>query len=315
MAFGSGDHADDRLTPAERERLAAIRAADSLADLVTVTGAASEHDAYVAAKETWADARGKELPTRPETAGFFGTCVEVGAVRFHVHGITHANTPAERAYLHAHVPALLEADAAVTCEQGIRSMYFADLSAVGVMDDYRWAIEQCRALEGDSRLPPGAFDGLAEDVSSVTAEVRRALRALAEAGSEGYGEEVARALGDLTPGFLRSHAELATGEGPESFVLTRQAARDPARLFDLQRYYQRTFLPQPLEREWLRRHDRELELLTHARNARMADGAVYHHDGERAVHLVVGAAHLPGVAYYLRQHRDGERRLDGFEPA
>ena len=47
----------------------------------------------------------------------------------------------------------------------------------------------------------------------------------------------------------------------------------------------------------------------------MADYAVSHHGDADAVHLVVGAAHGPGVAYYLRRHRDGERTVEAFTVA
>ncbi|MEF8774370.1 MAG: hypothetical protein V5A37_06600, partial [Halobacteriales archaeon] len=78
--------------------------------------------------------------------------------------------------------------------------------------------------------------------------------------------------------------------------------------------YETAFLPPPIEREWLRRHDPELELVTHARSERQADYAVYHNDDAREVHLVVGAAHQPGVTYYLERHRDGHRSASEFEP-
>ena len=67
----------------------------------------------------------------------------------------------------------------------------------------------------------------------------------------------------------------------------------------------------PLEREWLRRHDPELEVVSHGRSERMADYAVA--EGGDAVPLVVGAAHQPGIVYYLERHRDGGRQLEGFE--
>jgi hypothetical protein len=114
--------------------------------------------------------------------------------------------------------------------------------------------------------------------------------------------------------FLMSHEDASTGRDFASFSMSRAAARDPSKLPALQDYYRRAFLPQPLEREWLRRHDPALELLTHARNERMADYGVYHNEGSEDVHLVVGAAHQPGVTYYLEQYRDGKRRVEDFEP-
>jgi hypothetical protein len=46
----------------------------------------------------------------------------------------------------------------------------------------------------------------------------------------------------------------------------------------------------------------------------MADYALYHTTATET-HLIVGAAHQPGVTYYLQRHRDGERDLAGFELA
>ena len=108
-----------------------------------------------------------------------------------------------------------------------------------------------------------------------------------------------------------SHGDVARAREFEAFALSRRAAEDPAALTELQRYYATAFLPMPLEREWLRRHDPELEVVSHGRSERMADYAVA--EGGDAVHLVVGAAHQPGIVYYLERHRDGGRRLEGFE--
>jgi len=304
------------LTAAERERLVAFRAADSLADLVALTDADSEHEAYLAAKREWRDLRAREPD--PEPDGLPGTTVEgeASTPAFHVHGVTHAGTDAEREYLRDHVSAFLDRGATVYCEQGIRPLYFSDLPGVRAMDDYRWALARCAELEGESAVadlaePP--FDGLGEDIAAFASRFRETAFSLIDAGSDVYGEEFERALGDVASEFLTGHEHLATGEGFTSFTLTREATEDPTKLAALQRYYETAFLPQPVEREWLRRHDRELELVTHARNERMADYAVYHSETATEVHLVVGAAHQPGVAYYLRQHRDGERDVDGFE--
>jgi hypothetical protein len=304
------------LTPADRRRLAAFRAAERLADLVDLTGAESEHAAYFAAKREWRDLRGRELSSAPETA-FPGTCVTVDGTPFCVDGVTHADTTAERAFLREHVSQLLADGAGVYCEQGIRRMYFPDRPDVCAMDDYRWAMARCAELDAESYVADllgDGFDGIAENFDSLASRFQNAVFALVHSGREVYGEEFARALGDVASDFLTSHEGLAVGDEFESFRLSRVAAEDPRHLPELQRYYERAFLPQPLEREWLRRHDPELELVTHARNERMADYAVYHHDAADRVHLVVGAAHQPGVRYYLEQFRDGTRTRSGFEP-
>jgi hypothetical protein len=302
---------DDPLTPAERARIGALRAARSLADLADVVGVEDEHDAYFAAKADWRALRGKELAARPGPAGVPGATVTVGGTTFHVHGVTHAGTTAEGSFLREHL-----AGATVYCEQGIRSMYFEGVPGICEMDDYRWAMGRCEDLGVDSHVtefPGTAVDELVEDVTSLASQFREATFSLIEDNTDVYGEAVADALGDVAAAFLMSHGDVATGSDYASFAASRRAAEDPSRLDELQRYYERTFLPQPLEREWLARHDPELEVVTHARNERMADYVVYHADGGD-VHLVVGAAHQPGVRYYLEQHRDGERTLEGFAP-
>jgi len=307
-----------RLTNAERYRLRALRRAGSLADLVPLTGVDSEHAAYFAAKRTWNELRTKELAARGGGGnGLPGNVVVVDDSEFHVHGITHADTAAERRFLRAHVARLVGDGAAVYCEQGIRSMYFAAFDAVCEMDDYRWAMAECEALDEGKRvtdvLTPG-FDSLSEDVDSLTDRVRDGVFSLIESEAAVEQNAFRRALGDVASSLLTDKELMATGEDFESFRKRRLAAANPTYLPDLQRYYERRFLPQPVEREWLRRHDPELELVTHARNERMADYVLYQGDGTSEIHLIVGAAHQPGVTYYLEQHREGNRDLSGFEP-
>ncbi len=306
---------DAALTPAERERLAALRSAESLADLVGLTGADSTADAYVTAKRAWAALREKELAAHPPVEGLPGERVVVDDHEFWVHGITHAGTPQERRYLREHVARLLDRGAAVFCEQGVRSMYFADLDDVREIDDYHWAMQRYEELAPTAhpdRFPGPEVSGLLDDVESLASAFREGVFSLIDSGGDLYGEAFEATLGDLASTFLLREEQLATGEDFESFRKTRRASRNPQALVDLQQYYDKAFLPQPVEREWLRRHDPELEVITHARNERMADYAVAHADAAEAVHLLVGAAHQPGVVYYLRQHRDGERRLEDF---
>jgi len=318
MPPGSSDGEDATLTPAERDLLATIRSAGDLGDLASRFEADSEHDAYFAAKPRWYDLREKELAAAPTREGLPGDCVTVDGTSICVHGITHADTRAEGEYLREHVSHLLDGGATVYCEQGIRRMYFDDAPGVYEMDDYRWAMNRCRDIDVDvdtraDGFAASEFEGLLEDVDSFTEEFRETTFSLIESGSDIYGERFGAALGDVASTFLTTREDLATGEDFESFRKTQRAAKEPERLVDLQRYYAKRFLPQPLEREWLRRHDPQLELLTHARNERMADYAVYHAENAEPVHLIVGAAHQPGITYYLGRHRDGERDLDGFE--
>jgi len=320
----------DPLTAAERDRLAAIRGADSLAELVAASDAEGAHDAYFEAKADWRELRGRELAAADDDgpAGERGPVVEDGGVpgarvtvdgtTVHVHGVTHADTDAERAFLREHLVPRLDAGASVYCEQGIRRMYFDDVEGVCAMDDYRWAMARCRELDVESTLaefPGTPIDQLVEDVGGLAAQFREAAFSLIHDNRDVYGDEFAAALGDVAAAFLMSHENVGTGRDFESFARSRRAAEAPADLAALQRYYERAFLPQPLEREWLRRHDPELELVTHARNARMADYALAHAADDGEVHLVVGAAHQPGVRYYLERFRDGERDLEGFELA
>ena len=301
----------DALSSAERERFETLRSVDSLAELVHVTGADTEHDAYFAGKREWRALKDELLPPAdPDGSRLPGDAVVVDGRRLVVHGVTHAETDAERAHLREHVGEFLEDGATVYCEQGIRSMYFSDVPEVYAMDDYRWALERCGELAVDSHLS-GGFDGLREDLTTVAGQFREAAYSLVHSGSDLYGEEFAAALGDVAADFLMSHEDVARAREFEAFALSRRAAENPATLAELQRYYETAFLPMPLEREWLRRHDPELEIVSHGRSERMADYAVA--EGGDAVHLVVGAAHQPGTVYYLERHRDGGRRLEGFE--
>ncbi len=302
----------DGLTAADRERLAALRGAESLADLVALTGADSEHDAYFAAKAEWGDLWAR-LEDDDLDAPLPGECVTVDGDDFHVHGVTHAGTDAERSYFRERVGRLLEDGATVYAEQGIRPLYFDGMD-VCAMDDYRWALDRCGDLpEVENEFEDPVLHP-ANRFEAVTERVRKRVYGLIETYGDVYGERVERALGAAVSTLLTDHAGLATGDEYEAFALRERAAADPTQLPALQAYYRRAFLPQPVEREWVRRHDPDLEWVTHARNARMADYAVHHHD-TGPVHLVVGAAHGPGVAYYLRQHRDGERTTAGFRLA
>lgn len=308
------------LTDEEHGWLAAVRAAGTLARLQEIVGADSDHAAYLEAKPRWRALRSKELASEGgiDDRGIPGTSVAVDGRTVHVHGITHADTEEEREFLREHVRAYLE-DGTVYCEQGIRPMYFGDFDAVCEVDDYRWAMYHCREQDIDSHIPgqiERAFDedeSIRADIHSVAARFRDVTFSVIESGSGVYGDRFSDALGDVASDFLMTHEEYATGEDFTSFRKSREAARDPARLVDLQRYYLTVFLPQPLEREWLRRHDPELELFTHARNERIAAYVLSHAPGEGPVHVVTGAAHQPGIVYYLEAYRDGEWSFEPFE--
>lgn len=314
----NGDH--DAPTDAEREWLDAVRSTESLDALAEIVGTESEHDAYLDAKDEWKRLRRRELDDREVSeTGIPGTRIDLAERPVFVHGITHADTPEERDFLREHVRNYLDDGEAVYCEQGIRPMYFADLNEVCEADDYRWAVYHCQGLEGDSHVPGelervfAENDSIGADIRAVASTFRERTYTLIDAGKNMYGDRFTAALGDLASDFLTSHEELATGEDFVSFQLSRQAARNPDELAKLQQYYETVFLPQPLEREWLRRHDPELELFTHARNERIAAYALYNAPEGKPVHVVTGAAHQSGIAYYLAAYRDGEWEFEPFE--
>mgnify|MGYP000064841102 CR=1 FL=1 len=305
---GADSEAD---TPGPR-LLARIREASTLDELATSLNADSHDEAYFRAKRLWSR---RTVPTAGMRDGLPGARVTVDGVDVVVHGITHANTETEQAVVRGHTTAAENDGASVYCEQGIRSMYLEDFDSVCAMDDYRWAMDRCAHHDLDAPVadvPRSEFQGLLDSLGSVSDELREATFSLIESGSAIYGEQFSTALGDVASDFLTSEADLATGEDFEAFRRTRRAAADPANLDALQDYYRRVLLPQPLEREWLRRHDRELELLTHARNERMTDYVLHEADGPRA-EVFVGAAHQPGLVYYLEQYRDGHRAVGDFE--
>lgn len=295
----------------QRSRLD-LRRTRSLTELAELTGARSEREAYIRAKREWSalyDSTERVL----SSVGIPGDRVEIGGVEFHVHGVTHADTTAEREYLREHVSDYLDRDATVFCEQGLRPMYFDGMD-VEEMDDYQWATQQMPVADRQSNsqdIPQ--FAALDAGVDALRSTVRkRAFSLLDSAGTRWFSSGTA-ALGRILSGCLQRPEDAATGTTFEGFQKSRTAAREPARLDALQDYYWQTLLHSPIEREWLRRHDPHLELVTHARNERMADYAVYHNTGPGTVHLVVGAAHQPGIVYYLKRHRDGQRSLDQFD--
>ncbi len=289
-----------------------LRGIETLTGLVDVTGASSKRRAYLQTKREWSGSQIRETRIAG-MSGIPGDVVEMAGVRFHVHGITHAGTDAERDFVRDHVPDYLDAGATVFCEQGIRPLYFDGL-AVEEMDDYQWATDQTTTSDrgGADTGRVAAFATLGVGVEAIRSRVRRGLFSLvASAGDrwDGLFDGVGRLVSDA----LTGHEDAATGTDFAAFRKSRAAARNPAKLAALQDHYWRVLLPPPVEREWLRRHDPHLEVVTHARNARMADYAVYHNTGPGDVHLIVGAAHQPGIVYYLERHRDGHRSLDAFE--
>lgn len=290
------------------DQIEAIRGAGTLAELSKLLGADSAQEGYFQAKQIWESAVAQRQAEQSPQDGLPGTTVTVDGHAMHVHGVTHTGSGPEREYLREHIKRFLDRGAVVYCEQGIRSMYFEELVGVCEMDDSLWAKDECEKLGERSQFGifQEGFESVPMDLSEFATAFREAAFSMIDAGNAMYGEQFERTLGGIAADVLADHADQAVGNSYEAFRLSREASENPSKLAALQQYYERTFLPQPLEREWLRRHDPELELLSHARNERMADYVVYHNDTVEEVHVIVGAAHQHGVAYYLDQYRAGK---------
>jgi len=305
MASNHGVESRDR----EERLVEAIRSAESLSELADALDADTEYEAYFEAKRIWHEHTDGWFASSYAGDGVLpGDRVVVNGHDFHVHGVTHSGTDEERAFLRKHVSRFLDRNATIYCEQGIRRMYFDDFGAVCEMDDYRWSLEKIKELDGSSSK---SYD--ADEPDRLRPKIRESIFALVEAGAGVYGDRFADALGDIASDFLTSNVDASKRGDFESFRLTRKVAKNPETLGELQAYYRRHLLPQPLERDWLRRYDPEIEIFTHARNERMAEYAVYHNEDAEEVHLIVGAAHQPGVVYCLKEHRDGKKTTEGFE--
>ena len=308
MSSGTGNGGSSDASASRGEGVVdAVRSAESLSELVDVLDADSEHDAYFEAKRIW----------REHTDGWFessydeglpGDCVRIDGHDFHVHGVTHAGTDEERDFLREYISLFLDRNATVYCEQGMRRMYFDDFGAVCEMDDYGWSLEKVRELGGGSSV---SYE--ADEIERLRSRLRNSVFALVEAGTGVYGDRFADALGDVASEFLTSKVDASKRSDFRSFRLTRKVAENPESLSELQTYYRRHLLPHPLERDWLSRYDTEIEIFTYGRNERMADYAVYHNEDAEEVHVIVGAAHQPGVVYCLEGHRDGKRTTEDFE--
>lgn len=293
---------------ADRDVIAAIRNTESLADLQELLETSSKHGAYLRGKKVWTAARRVRQPPSPQPSGLPGDRVQIDDQNFYIHGVTHVGTDEERTFLRDRISKILEGDATVYCEQGIRPLYFENFPQVSEMDDYRWATADRPSAVNYSPSAPD-FNGIREDIDSLASRLRDTVFELVAAGESVYGDRVTRGVGGALSAVFGSQKQLATGDDFESFRLRRCAVENPQRLIELQQYYDRVFLPQPLEREWLRRHDPRLEKVSHARNERMADYAIHHDDTDKDVHLIVGAAHGPGIRYYLRAYRDNRHTL------
>lgn len=300
------------LSHRESRRLSQLRSAESLQELVDITGADTVPAAYLRAKREWRRLMDQVIALE-STSGLAGDRIDIDGHEFWVHGVTHSGSPEMRGHLRRHVKGFLDGGATVYCEQGIRQIYFDEFPITCEMDDYRWAQQRYRELDVDDSGVE-RFDGPLHDGSDV-GWLRERVFALILRGTSVYGDSLGAGLGRLASWVFRNPESLGTGRNYRSYRLARLASRDPTMLRELQNHYTKTFLPQPVEREWLSNHDPGLELVTHARNERMADYAVYHNESSREVHLVVGAAHHPGVVYYLNRYAEGEKQLGEFQLA
>lgn len=297
------------------DQIERIRNTETLADLAAVVGAESEEEGYFRAKQIWESAIAQRQAGESPPEGLPGTTVTVDGHSMHVHGVTHAGSTPERESLREYVTRFLDRGAVVYCEQGIRSMYFEEMAGVCEMDDYLWATAACEDLDKASEFDAfhAGVESVSMDLGEFVTEFRERMFSMIDAGSAMYGEQFERTLGAIAADLFADHTDRAVGNSYEAFRLSREASEDPSKLHALQQYYERTFLPQPLEREWLRRHDPELELFSHARNERMAEYIRYHNETVEEVHVIVGAAHQHGVAYYLDQFEAGDLDQTEFE--
>jgi hypothetical protein len=97
------------LSTTERKWIESVRSTDTLADLVRITSADSEHEAYIEAKQVWFDLVEKESSPILRVGGLPGDRVRIDGRTYWIHGVTHADTDAEREYLRKHVFEFLDA--------------------------------------------------------------------------------------------------------------------------------------------------------------------------------------------------------------
>ncbi|MFB6283130.1 MAG: hypothetical protein ABEK59_04245 [Halobacteria archaeon] len=290
-----------------------LKAARSIKDLQEITGIHGPQRAYVKAKKEWhrlhgngRESYGKEI----EDGGIPGKKIEVGKTTYKIHGITHSGTEEERKFLKEHVAEMIDKDHDVYTEQGIRRMYFQDLDDVQEMDDYSWASKELRRRR-NAEPENSDSSGSKLRIENLRSGLMRTAFKVITTGEKIYGRRIKRTMGGIASDFLTRPSNMGTGEDFISFTLNRKASRNPEKLEKLQNHYERTFLPQPVEREWLRNQSEVLELYTHSRNERITDyvldvvGDPWKNDA--TVHVIAGAAHQPGILYYLNDYRHGFR--------
>ena len=299
----------------DRLLMKAFKAARSIQDLREITEAEGSRDAYLTAKETWRELHRTvdESTGREIKEGIPGREIDLGRTTYKIHGITHAGTREERDFLRRHVKKYIEDGEKVYTEQGIRGMYFDDFDEVKEIDDYSWASEKIER----QRAGELGFDAESEHVDSLKSRVMKKVFSAVSSGEKIYGGKIKHVLGNLASRFLMEPENLGTGENFLSFTLHKEASKNPGKLSVLQSHYEGTFLPQPVEREWLRNQSQELEIYTHSRNERIADyiineaGDVWNKD--QVIHVITGAAHQPGVLYYIDQYKHGFREPETID--
>lgn len=298
------------------ERIRRYREAEDLEDLEEITGEESKEEAYFEAKSEWYELMEEYLGEHSNTDDrrLPGDIVEFDVEhdrypkdkKFHIHGISHTGRNEEKNFLQSVTEEFVEEGNQVYCEQGFLQMYFKELTEVEEIDDYSWMMSEASEMsEGE------AFEGLSES-EKILDGIQNFLFSLIAEGGDFYGQEIEDTIGEGVTPFLTTKEEKAVGEGFESFVRTDDASKNPKRVIELQNYYKKVLLPVNLERKWLKKHNPELDLLTHARSERIADYVI--HDVINVecneVRIIVGAAHQCGVAHYLNQYRKNEKSIE-----
>ena len=213
--------------------------------------------------------------------GFPATTVMVNGVQYHIHGISHDEqiNDTVRKYIRGELERYLSLEHVVLMEQGVSSLIFrgyidndprleitfVDLPVVE-MDDQSWAKKVDhkgvrRFREKAKMWRPPTTD---YDVEDIGCEVCNHIQA---DSVDTYN----RSMGDQTC------------------------------LADLQNYVFSTHLPEQLHRQYLELFYPEEALMVSGRSRRMAEFASQYETRSREIDMVVGAAHQPGIAYYLQE--------------
>jgi hypothetical protein len=225
-----------------------------------------------AREEWWALTRKPQGPVGRFTARE----VRVGDTVAWIHGIVHGGrivarvSPAVRKELRERIAELRRRGCAVIVEQGLKDLLFRGLG-VEEMDDFTYTLRKWPNQMWAAILK---FSGRAlVSPILIPPTLRLAERMEDKSGGREWG--VAAAI--------------------------RRALTDIRWLEDLDNAAGAARLPEPLEREFLVKHNPSEAAILSFRSERMADCLfeASSRTGSRAIHAVVGAGHAPAMEYYL----------------